>query len=329
MVFAFGSPFDFRFSMSQGIVSGTGRSVGVIRDPFGDYTGYENFIQVDAAINPGNSGGPLTDHRGQVIGMNTAIATGRRNAGLEEGQFAGIGLAIPLNMIEPVVTQLIATGVVTKGYMGVSLNELDPRIVRTLRDGGFPGFGVAITRVVEEGPSAAAGLQAGDIITHVGGAQVESRDQLRSAVSSMLPGDTARFTIWRVDDEGVGGEVEIAVVLERLPTLQITGVLPADQDPRSIEEIGIARMTTATPDVARRLGVPYQEGVLIETLVPGSSLSRQVTPGSTLVEIAGEPVTSTEELINELRTRHNLRRGVRATVIAPEGTAANVRLILR
>src|SRR5690606_35708911 len=75
MVFAFGSPFDFRFSMSSGVVSGQGRSVGVIRDEFGRRSGYENFIQVDAAINPGNSGGPLTDFRGHVIGMNTAIAT--------------------------------------------------------------------------------------------------------------------------------------------------------------------------------------------------------------------------------------------------------------
>ncbi|MCH7602395.1 MAG: trypsin-like peptidase domain-containing protein, partial [Planctomycetes bacterium] len=78
LVFAFGSPFDFRFSMSSGVISGKGRSVGVIRNQAGGNAGYENFIQVDAAINPGNSGGPLTNFRGQVIGMNTAIATGRQ-----------------------------------------------------------------------------------------------------------------------------------------------------------------------------------------------------------------------------------------------------------
>ena len=88
LVFAFGSPFDFRFSMSSGVVSGMGRHVGVIRDERrGGWTGYENFIQIDAAINPGNSGGPLTDVRGRVIGMNTAIATGRQSS-FDEGQFA-------------------------------------------------------------------------------------------------------------------------------------------------------------------------------------------------------------------------------------------------
>ncbi|MCZ6612226.1 MAG: trypsin-like peptidase domain-containing protein, partial [Planctomycetota bacterium] len=102
IVFAFGSPFDFRFSMSSGVVSGMGRSVGIIRGDHGRWMGYENFIQVDAAINPGNSGGPLTDARGRVIGMNTAIATGERRSSFDDGQFASIGLAIPMSMIESV-----------------------------------------------------------------------------------------------------------------------------------------------------------------------------------------------------------------------------------
>lgn len=97
MVYAFGSPFDFRFSMSSGIVSGLGRTAGLAD------IDYENFIQTDAAINPGNSGGPLTDIRGRVVGMNTAIATGRGN-GVGQGQFAGISLAIPMSMIESTVT---------------------------------------------------------------------------------------------------------------------------------------------------------------------------------------------------------------------------------
>ena len=118
MVFAFGSPFDFRFSMSSGIVSGLGRTAGLAD------IDYENFIQTDAAINPGNSGGPLTDIRGRVIGMNTAIATGRGNS-VGQGQFAGIGLAIPMSMIESVVTQIIETGEVRKGFLGVGLMSLD------------------------------------------------------------------------------------------------------------------------------------------------------------------------------------------------------------
>ena len=98
LVFAFGSPFDFRFSMSSGIVSGLSRTAGI------DELDFENFIQVDAAVNPGNSGGPLSDIAGKVIGMNTAIATGR-GTNVGDGQFAGIGLAIPIRMIELVVDQ--------------------------------------------------------------------------------------------------------------------------------------------------------------------------------------------------------------------------------
>ena len=92
MVFAFGSPFDFRFSMSSGIVSGKGRSVGVIRNERGRPYGYENFIQVDAAINPGNSGGPLVNIRGQVVGINSAIAS-------NTGFYQGYGFAIPMNLV--------------------------------------------------------------------------------------------------------------------------------------------------------------------------------------------------------------------------------------
>ena len=120
MVFAFGSPFDFRFSMSNGIVSGLGRTAGITDIE------YENFIQTDAAINPGNSGGPLTNTKGHVVGMATAIATGHRN-GVSQEQFAGIGLAIPISMIENVVNQLIDHGEVIKGYLGISMLDTDCR----------------------------------------------------------------------------------------------------------------------------------------------------------------------------------------------------------
>ena len=193
LVFAFGSPFDFRFSMSSGVVSGKGRSVGA-RDELGHRLGYENFIQVDAAINPGNSGGPLTDYRGRVIGMNTAIATGRRSY-LEEGQFSGIGLAIPMDMITPVVTQIIKNGKVDKGFLGVTLDpRFDPAEAQSR---GMPGLGVRLSAVDRDGPAAAAGIKPGDVILRVNDSEVTSGPQLQSVVSSMLPGETAKLTIWR------------------------------------------------------------------------------------------------------------------------------------
>ncbi|MEX0742495.1 MAG: trypsin-like peptidase domain-containing protein, partial [Phycisphaeraceae bacterium] len=111
IVFAFGSPFGFEFSMSQGIVSGKGRQIGILGS-----MGYENFIQTDAAINQGNSGGPLTNYHGQVVGMNTAIAT-------ETGGNMGIGFAIPADMIVGIVDQIIGSGSVTRGYLGVWIRD--------------------------------------------------------------------------------------------------------------------------------------------------------------------------------------------------------------
>ena len=217
LVFAFGSPFDFRFSISSGIVSGKGRHVGVIRDRIGN-VGYENFIQVDAAINPGNFGGPLTDHRGRVIGMNTAIATGGTRGGLDEGQFAGIGLAIPLEMIEPVVDQIIDKGFVTKGFLGVEVDDLWPVDRRRL---AFNGDGALIRNVQPGTPAFTSGVRIDDIVIAVDGAAIESRPQLQSKISSVLPGDTVELTIVRYDDQGQqSAEMTIPVMLTRLDSLK-------------------------------------------------------------------------------------------------------------
>jgi serine protease Do len=322
LVFTFGSPFDFRFSMSSGIVSGKGRYVGVIRDQVGR-TGYENFIQVDAAINPGNSGGPLTDFRGRVIGMNTAIATGRGST-LEEGQFAGIGLAIPLEMIQPVVSQIIEKGVVEKGYLGVNVWDLNGAVREHF---GFDGEGVRILSVEPEGPAARAGVQTDDIVTAVGDQPVASRPQLQSMISSMLPGETIKLTIWRRDPEsGLSQTLTVSVTLARLPTLRARGELPEDQSLERIPELGLAKMSTSTPDLAERFGAPFYEGVIIERLVPGSRLARQVVPGSTIIAVMDEPVANAEQFLDLLRRDHDLRLGVRVALVTPDGMPYSVTL---
>lgn len=223
-VFAFGSPFGFKFSMSEGIVSGLGRDPANSRE----FGGYTNFIQTDAAVNPGNSGGPLVDARGHLIGMNVAIATGRDSQGTTEGDSAGISFAIPLPTIETVVDQLISDGAVTRGYLGIQFAEQTDTI---LLDNGDFAQGVRVNRVVTGGPSEAAGLLQGDVIASINGQSVDSFNILRSIVGSTQPGGTLDLDILR------GGAVQtIDVTLGEMPAEVL-----AEQSARSIMiQLGVA-----------------------------------------------------------------------------------------
>ncbi|MEM8835908.1 MAG: trypsin-like peptidase domain-containing protein [Planctomycetota bacterium] len=195
-VYAFGSPFSIKFSMSEGIVSGLGRGDAAVL--IGLSRGYTNFIQTDAAMNPGNSGGPLMNVNGRVIGMNAAIANNAdSDNGSPAGQSAGIGFSIPLETIENVVPQLMGdtASVVIRGYLGVSLDaELD-RAEAERR--GFIGEGVLITRVVSGQPASKAGLETGDIITSIAGTETPTRSVLRAVVSIQTPGEPIAVTFWR------------------------------------------------------------------------------------------------------------------------------------
>jgi putative serine protease PepD len=187
-VFAFGSPFGFKFSMSSGIVSGLGRSA---RSPSG--MGISNFIQTDAAVNPGNSGGPLIDVQGRVVGMNVAIATAMETDGGGEGQSAGISFAIPLATIESRVAQLIETGTVRQGYLGVRFSTGAVEVNNSI----FRGKGVQIEAVVPGGPSDQGGLREGDIVLEIDGMAVEGPENLRSIISAKRPGTNVELVVVR------------------------------------------------------------------------------------------------------------------------------------
>src|SRR5690606_26062284 len=206
-VYAFGSPFGFRFSMSEGIVSAIGRNAEGVTG----VNGYTNFIQTDAAVNPGNSGGPLVDVEGRVIGMNTAIVTADNlTANVErQGQSAGIGFAIPLDTIESVADQLIGAGVVIKGYLGVSLADTTHLAPDDLPS-GFRGAGVLVLGVMDDQPAARAGLQAGDISIAVDGERTPDSAVLRAKVGSTRPGDVVTLRVVRATERGFT-EIDIEV----------------------------------------------------------------------------------------------------------------------
>ena len=335
LVYAFGSPFDFRFSMSGGIVSGLGRSAGL------EQIDYENFIQVDAAINPGNSGGPLTDVYGRVVGMNTAIATGRGNT-VGQGQFAGIGLAIPMSQIRNVVEQVISTGDVRKGFLGVGLVETqEPLLGQFMNNFGegtpernrvrgvidlYEGEGVMITRVEPDFPAASAGIRAGDVIESIDGRRVRGMDQLRSMIASALPGDRVEIGIWRIDDATM------------LPNEIAVGVVLASSDPlltsvsmQQLQRLGFAKLATMTPDRARELGVDYRRGVVVVELARqgATEFAKAFPPGTVIYEFSGRRVNSLDEFLARMdrqpRRRQNDDSGVVAGV-RPDGKTVKLPL---
>jgi serine protease Do len=330
LVYAFGSPFDFRFSMSSGIVSGLGRTAGL------SDIDYENFIQTDAAINPGNSGGPLTDIRGRVIGMNTAIATGRGN-GTGQGQFAGIGLAIPMSMIESTVTQIIETGEVRKGYLGVRMVALEDLRVRG-GDGvfgqvaeDFKGDGVVISDVTASSPAERAGFRAGDVIVAADGQKVATNEGVSAIISSRRPGSDVKFEVWRAAESGDGGaRMQIVATLAELDSsVNLAPYLPA-----ALERAGIARIATATADRARTLGVPFRRGVLIEDAADGSEIAELVPDGSTITAVFDQPIGSLDEfytrVARSVSSMAGQRRGmirrieVPLSITLPDGRVVNV-----
>ncbi len=195
-VYAFGSPFGFKFSMSEGIVSGLGRSTPGSSIP----GGYTNYIQTDAAVNPGNSGGPLVNTDGHVVGMNVAIATAQSIGATPEdsgGDSAGISFAIPLGTIEPIVSQLIEHGSVSRGFLGINFGGGQRGIERVVFDDGTVLTGVRVAGVVEDGPSDNAGIRPDDVIVSVEGSPILNSESLVSLISSGRPGDGVDVEIWR------------------------------------------------------------------------------------------------------------------------------------
>jgi serine protease Do len=285
LVFAFGSPFDFRFSMSSGVVSGTGRSVGVIRDEFERWLGYENFIQVDAAINRGNSGGPLTDTRGRVVGMNTAIAT-EKGSRLDEGQFAGVGLAIPIDMIDPVVSQLIETGSVEKGFLGVEVLNHDESVGVELWRQGFRGDGLVMGRVEPQTPASAAGLRLGDVVKQVAGKPVATLAQARAAVEGLSPDEMVQLSVWRYDAEkDQGRQIEIKV-----PAIVARG----------FHGVELLALDDTIGDWLKMLG-SEQRGVRISRIEPGTPAHLAgLRMRDSVMRLDGEPVSTRPQLRSKI-----------------------------
>lgn len=282
-VYAFGSPFGFKFSMSEGIVSGLGRDPQQILSSSGGYT---NFIQTDAAVNPGNSGGPLVNVEGKLVGMNVAIATAPSRQG--EGQNSGISFAIPLTTIERVVEQIVSDGIVMRGYMGIGRPGNDEMNRRELERLGFVGRGVAVTRVEADSPASRGGMQPDDVIMKIDGEVIGSVPALRSAIANKAPGEETKVEVWRA-----GKTVTVTVVLDRLIT-------EADKGKAAVAAAKFGILDVADTDKG--------EVYVTRVQVPSAAYSAGVRPQLRVVSVGGTPITNLEGFFTALAT-NDLHQG--------------------
>jgi serine protease Do len=271
-VMAVGAPFGYEQTVTAGIISAKGRR-GVEREA----GKYEDFLQTDAAINPGNSGGPLVNMRGEVVGINTAIAT-------SVGQWAGVGFAIPINMAKPIVGDLIKTGRVNRGMLGVIIQNIDEDLAKQLN---LPATeGVLVAQVNKDTAAEKAGIKVGDVILRYNGKKAEDVRQLRNLVAATSPGSKVEIVLRR------NGQ-------EQTVTAQI-GELPAEPGEAGRGEERGGRETTAdlglsvtplTPDVAKQYGYEKEEGVVVSAVEEGSPAAEAgLQVGDLITEVARQKI---------------------------------------
>ncbi len=281
-VVAMGNPFGLSSTVTAGIVSAVSRDIGA--GP------YDQFIQIDAPINQGNSGGPLFTQDGKVIGMNTAILS-------PTGGSVGIGFAIPSDMIRNVTAQLEKTGHVTRGFVGVEAQQITPATAKALHL--TENSGALLAGVQSDGPAAAAGLQAGDVIEAVNGTKIANPKELAMNVASIQPGDDAHFTVLRD-----GTTKDVSVKVGQMPNEQTA----SNENPGGDHQkrLGLA-LAPLSPDVRGQLDVPDgTKGALIQGVQPGSPAEQAgLQPGDVIVGVGTHAISSPAEAAKAMRSALN------------------------
>jgi serine protease Do len=288
-VLAVGSPFGLEQTVTAGIVSAKGRAnVGLAE--------YEDFLQTDAAINPGNSGGPLVNMQGEVIGINTAIAS-------RTGGNMGVGFAIPSNMARSVMQSIIEGGRVIRGYLGAMIQDLSEDLASSF---GFTGReGVLIGDVVPNGPAAKSGLQAGDIVVRFNGKPATGANQLRNAVAATAPNSEVELELFR-DGKSQTLRVRVGELTDEVAAA-------ARPDAAATPQLGMT-VRPLTPELAQQLGVEGTKGVVVTDVETGSvAANALIQPGDVIVSVAGNPINSVAEY-REAMGKADLATGVRLQV---------------
>ena len=242
-VVAIGNPFGLSHTVTVGVVSALGRSIG---GP------YDEFIQTDASINPGNSGGPLINIEGKVIGINTAIISGNT------GGNVGIGFAIPINIAKGILKDLKERGTVTRGWLGVMIQKITPELAKSF--GLSQSEGALVGDVIPDGPAAKGGIKRGDVIVRFEGQQVKDMEDLPKIVAATIPNSVVDVEVIRE-----GSQLTLRISIELLEDLQDTVVAKADLLGLQVQDI--------TEELAKNLKLEGSEGVLVSDVTAGNAAS--------------------------------------------------------
>ena len=287
-VMAIGNPYGFDHTVTVGIVSATGRFIGQGR--------FDDFIQTDAAINPGNSGGPLINTKGEAIGINSAIRS-------SSGGFQGIGFAIPVDLAKPILTQLRATGKITRGWLGVSIQPLTPELAKSF---GITGTQGALIGGVSEGsPAARAGIKEGDVIVTFDGKPVESPRVLPALVANTPVGRGVPVVIVRD-----GSRQTVTVTVGNLADSREARAMPGGpaekgQESRATEKLGLA-LQELTPELAKQFGVQGDKGVVVTEVKPDSPAAQAgLAAGDVIREVNRTPVQGIQDVEKGLARRQD------------------------
>ncbi len=269
-VVAVGSPFGLEQTVTAGIVSAKGRTIGA--GP------YDNFIQTDASINPGNSGGPLINTRGEVVGINTAI--------MASGQ--GIGFAIPVNMAKSVVPQLKDKGKVTRGWLGVSIQEVTPELAQSF--GIKEKQGALVGEVIKESPAEKAGIEQGDVIVEFDGKPIKESRDLPQIVAATPIGKSVSVKLFR-NGKTISKELRVG---------EMEGKTTEIAEAPTGKKLGIG-VQSVTPDVAQTLGLKNATGVVVTEVEPGSPAENAgIRRGDVIMEADRKPVKDARSLTEQI-----------------------------
>jgi len=294
-VLAMGSPFRLTRTVTAGIVSAKGRgNVGI--------TDYEDFIQTDAAINPGNSGGPLVNLNGEVIGINTAIAS-------KTGGYMGIGFAIPSNMARHIVTSIIEHGRVQRGRIGAAIQDLTQDLAKSF---GYKlnGKGVLVGDVVQDGPADKAGLKSGDIVVEYNGESMDTAAHLRNAVAATKPGTKAALRVYRN-----GKYHTLTVTVGRIEDVTVPNQDRRNEATEATDEALGMTLNNVTEELAERLNLDKNaQGVVVTEVRPGSIAAlATLRPGDLILSVGRRKVTDVDSFRKAIKSQ-DLSKGVRLRV---------------